>query len=418
MRNKAPQRWTVLAIAALSGLALRLALFEHQTLDYTKFLEPWYEFIVQNGRISSFQYDFYNYTPPYLYLLSLSTLLNLQPLFAIKVVSLGFEIVLMVVAYHLIRRLRPQAPVAAYWALGVLWFLPTIVLNGSFWGQCDVIHTSLIALSLLFVAGGRSFWACLAYGVALSIKLQSIFLLPLFAMLVWTRQVSFVHLIAIPTMYLLLILPCVAMGRSVGSLLTIYFRQAGEYGSLTLNAPNVYQWLPDHSWPWLPGAGIVLAGACSALLVLCFIFARCRRVPMQPSQVLNLAALFCVLQPFLLPRMHERYFFVADVLAVIYAFSRRDRWFLPVWIGGASLLSYFPFLFGLEPIKLSVGSCLMAAALGVLLLDYCKDLVSSGTPATGSVIFSSEQGAELPDLSTAARGISLYANNASSPAKP
>jgi Gpi18-like mannosyltransferase len=48
--------------------------------------------------------------------------------------------------------------------------------------------------------------------------------------------------------------------------------------------------------------------------------------------------------PFFLPRMHERYFYLADVISLLYAFYNPRRWYLPVLIILASTLSYMPYL--------------------------------------------------------------------------
>ena len=63
--------------------------------------------------------------------------------------------------------------------------------------------------------------------------------------------------------------------------------------------------------------------------------------------------------------MHERYFYLADVLAVVLAFHRPRLWYVPLLVQAASLLSYGPFLFGrdaplIDPMILGT---LMLAAL-------------------------------------------------------
>jgi hypothetical protein len=52
-----------------------------------------------------------------------------------------------------------------------------------------------------------------------------------------------------------------------------------------------------------------------------------------------------VLVPYLLPAMHERYFYLADTLTVLSAFYLPRRlWYLPIIEQFASLFSYLPFL--------------------------------------------------------------------------
>ena len=82
--------------------------------------------------------------------------------------------------------------------------------------------------------------------------------------------------------------------------------------------------------------------------------ARCA-VPFDESQWLVTAALFSVLfPPFLLPGMHDRYYFAADVLSLVYAFYVRGGWIPAFWMQVASGFSYLPFLFHWEPVPLRV----------------------------------------------------------------
>jgi len=89
-------------------------------------------------------------------------------------------------------------------------------------------------------------------------------------------------------------------------------------------------------------AGVLGAGAIACLVAL-----RMKKLPeLIPSEVLSLALASALLIPYLLPRMHERYFYLADLFSVLYAFLRPSRWWMPVFIVCASLMSYMPFLSG------------------------------------------------------------------------
>jgi Gpi18-like mannosyltransferase len=59
-----------------------------------------------------------------------------------------------------------------------------------------------------------------------------------------------------------------------------------------------------------------------------------------------LAALVSVaLVPFILPRMHERYFYLQDLTTLIAAFFMPELWFLPILSQVISVIAYGPFLF-------------------------------------------------------------------------
>ena len=71
--------------------------------------------------------------------------------------------------------------------------------------------------------------------------------------------------------------------------------------------------------------------------------------------------------PFLLPGMHERYFFLADVTTVLLACYVPRLWFVPLLVQASSLLSYQPYLFGrVVPVLPTIAALLMLAALTVV----------------------------------------------------
>ena len=72
------------------------------------------------------------------------------------------------------------------------------------------------------------------------------------------------------------------------------------------------------------------------------VFVRRRRL--ETAEIVVLATTVVLAVPFLLPEMHERYFYLADVLTVISAFCVRRYWPVAVVVTSCSLLSYAPFL--------------------------------------------------------------------------
>ena len=56
---------------------------------------------------------------------------------------------------------------------------------------------------------------------------------------------------------------------------------------------------------------------------------------------------------FFLPNMHERYVYLADVIAILYGFYGPRWFFSPIVVQLASLLSYAPYLLEAEVIQLA-----------------------------------------------------------------
>jgi len=67
-----------------------------------------------------------------------------------------------------------------------------------------------------------------------------------------------------------------------------------------------------------------------------------------PAAYASIAFAFALLMPMLLPRMHERYFFMADVLSVVLIFFNKKRWYFAPIIIMSSYMTYVRFLLGRE----------------------------------------------------------------------
>ena len=70
--------------------------------------------------------------------------------------------------------------------------------------------------------------------------------------------------------------------------------------------------------------------------------------------------------PYFLPKMHDRYFFAADVLSIAFAFYFPRYFFIPLVVGTTSLFTYFLFLFKIEVIPLPLLAVALLAAIAIL----------------------------------------------------
>lgn len=146
--------------------------------------------------------------------------------------------------------------------------------------------------------------------------------------------------------------------------------------SLTDNAPTFYQWLPPTApayWAWI---GVALAAlATVALLAL----AMARRSRLTTAALLRFALLAVLLIPFLLPKMHERYFYLADVLSIVVACAA-GRWryaALPLAMEAISLLSYAPYLLNIQVTYFPF----VSGAVLLLIVVVAADLLRAFYPA-------------------------------------
>ena len=329
-----------IVICLLSSLVLRYGLIDFGSGDLDVF-SSWYDFQVNNGYFYALKHKFSPYTPAYHYLLVFSSFLGLPKIVAIKLISIIFDFVCAFFVYKIVRLKYPEGMAPIFAALLTL-FSPTVVINGSFWGQSDVIYTTGLLACIYFLLTKRKNYGFFAFGLALAFKLQAIFLMPLLLVLFVRKEASWKSFFLIPLVYLASIMPAWAVGRPLDELLLIYVEQAGMFKELTMSAPNLYQWIPQTYYDIFHPAGIV----CTGLLVCGLaVVALKSRVNITKEMLILLATLSVTACPYFLPNMHERYFFAADVISIVFAFYSPRHFYIPVVIGMSSFFAYFPFLF-------------------------------------------------------------------------
>ena len=349
----------MIAVGTVLAIALRFSLLSFESGDYFLFFRDWYRAIQEQGfnAVVSLKYD---YTPSYLYLLySVYALFpKLSSAVGIKVPSIAFD---LLSAYIVLRIVRLKyttgpAPMIAYF---VVLFAPTIVLNSALWGQSDSIYTAFLLACVYFLLTGRGAAAGITFGASFAFKIQAVFLAPLLLALALRGRLAWKHLLWIPLVYLALMIPAGIAGRPLAELLRIYLDQTQLYPALTLNAPTLYAWLPESLYAVLYPAAVIWA---ASLVFLYLLLVLKSRAGLSQALILNLGMLSLLLVPFFLPKMHERYFYPADVLSIAYAFFFPEQFFVPIGMILISLFAYQPFLFGRQVVPVAV------LALGVLVL--------------------------------------------------
>ncbi len=326
----------------LAAMILRGLCMEHETLDYQNFLTRWVRTIREQGGFKALQYNIGNYNLPYLYFLALFSYSSIRDLYLIKLLSIFFDVML---AWGVMRTVycftdNRRKVLAAFF---VTLFLPTVVLNGAYWGQCDSIYGAFAVWSVYFALKEKPIASVCMIALSFAFKLQAVFLMPVFLIFLFARKMKWWHLVFFPVTYVVTALPAVALGRPFMSTILLYFNQAGTVGGgLNYNSSSMYAFVRGaQDEPLLSRIGII---AAFAFLLLLFLFCFLRRAHLDDRALLTCSLLICVAVPFLLPHMHDRYFFISDVLSVAFAFVFVKLTHVPVLISFASLLGYHAYL--------------------------------------------------------------------------
>ena len=366
--------WAAIGAITLFAMAIRVPFLDKRTADYNGWIAGWVGHLEREG-FGAFGDKFSDYAPSYLYLLWLTTFSPLSDLLTVKLISVGFEVAMAAgCAWVLLSLGRSWKEALA--AFGLVLLLPTVVLNGAAWGQSDAVYAAFTIFAIGWALRGKGALAILFAGAGVAVKAQGLLMLPFLLLLTIRGKVGWKAWAWLPVPYVVAIVPQVILGRGAWESLTIYLNQADAYTKLTLSAPTVYAWLDLPHKVGEPGtyvAAVIVLGATLAA-------ARWAKLATLPQQ-LAAATFLLVLAPFVLPKMHDRYFFLADVTGVMYAVVRPQRWFVPVLIVGASLSVYLDYLFDIEPFPLEVAAAVMAAALLMLTFEVFPQLQPLGRKA-------------------------------------
>lgn len=370
--------WPMSLFIVLLGLslAIRMPLLDYQSHDWLSPFWSWYSSMKADGLAKALSKT-YAYNIPYFYVMGLATYLPFMALYSVKIVFMVFDYVAAAWVYKLVR-LKYEAGNLPWVAFLTVIFAPTVILNNSMWAQSDAIYASFLLGSLYFMIklarsnkrrqvdfyGGG---ALIMFALALSFKIQAVFfVLPILFLLVSRILRWYIWLVA-PITYLAILLPSYLLGSTWFNLLSVYFNQLSYHLELSLGAPSVYALILNAPSQMITQAGILFTGAMTVFITWVLLICR---VKFTDQSVVRMTMLSLLLIPYLLPRMHERYFFAADLVAIVFAFYFPKYWYIPLSVIGISFLSYTPFLLGSTVIKLET----LALAMGVIIIVVARDL--------------------------------------------
>ena len=370
----------ILIILILASICIKYFFFSYESGDYKRFLLKWYNTLAEEG-LSSVVGGLGNYNPPYLILLYLLTLIPGATLIKIKMLSVVFDLLMGFIGYLIVKKLNNQKYSYLSWIIILL--LPTIILNGSMWAQCDSIYTTFILLSLYLLLEEKYSLSFLALGISFSFKLQFIFILPLYIILYFVnKKFSIFNFLLIPLGNILMCLPVILMGMPVINCFTTYLEQTTDYSAyLTRNLANIFELLPN-----IKAIGHILIFITGLFFLILLIYFIKRKKEFSQKEIINLGLLSILIAVYFLPFMHERYMFAADVLSIIWYFIYKKKIYIPIIINLSSLAGYSVYLFGLKWMPLWIFSILMLVVIiGLLWETFGKSGVPSFRKRKNSV---------------------------------
>lgn len=366
-------RWKVIGLYLFFSaliICIRASLSPFISNDLTIYFFPWFDSLKSQGLAQSLRSGFSAYSPPYLYLLYFTTFLEpwIGKAAAIKLIPNIFDFA----SAYLVSRILLGSGKSQFTALfGFVTYLifPTIIFNGALWGQCDTIFGFGMLLFLYGILQKRSTYACIGFAVGFAFKFQMFFFSPVLLYAFMEKRIQWKSLLFIPGIWIASVIPALLMKAPIKSVLGRLENQLQHFPALTMNAPNIYQWIPAKYYSTFVWPGVLFAFLITLLVVMAFYWKN-RKRESAFQEFVAFSYLVTLLVPLVSPRVHDRYFYLSDVASVLYLFYFPNRIALVLTTQIVAFLTYQPFLFMTEVVPLKFLPLAYLAVAAVLVKQH------------------------------------------------
>ena len=352
-------------------LYVRYLLFYFESGDFIKYTSPWIVEYQSMTFVEGLAARVGNYNHPYMYILNVIARVGNTGIFLIKSVSVFFDLLLAFFVMKIVS-LRTESLNMRILAFFLVFAIPTVIINSSMWGQCDSIYASFVIGSFYFALSGRSKATYAFLALAVAFKAQAVFLLPVFPFLIIKKKITLRDCYVFFLVYFATFLPAVLAGRSFIEMFLVYFNQVDFYAALNMNAINIWLFLENVNYERFRDVGMLATGFV-ILGLMYFTWVNRERL-VRNVDFVRLAYLSAVIMPFLLPKMHDRYFYLADILAVVVFLFDKRRWYVPVIAVSCSIMAYLNYLMSEPNIDLRIFVPALLFVIIVVLKDYVVSL--------------------------------------------
>ena len=365
------------AVLLVISLIIRIVLVPktNWSPDYLSCLEPWVEEYRALGFVKGLGTAIGNYYIPYNIVLALASLVPVRACYPLAAVSCVFEYLMVLYAGKILAWLGKKEQGAAdmrrvLFAAMLILYLPPVILNGAFWKQCDAIYSAFALMAfyeLLREKYYRSFWLL---SLAFVFKLQVILILPVFLIAYFCgKKYSILLWLRLPVTYLEAGLPALLCGRSARDVYGIYFRQSDQYHYMFMNTGGLYRLLRS-DYSALSQAAVF---ATMGFLVFMFAYIYNRREKVGDRELFLTAAVTSYGCFLFLPAMHERYDYLAVVLATLYyAYYDRKKLYIPAAIVIVTSVMYHAYLFGGNTLPEEAYAIICLAAFAMMVMELVR----------------------------------------------
>ena len=334
----------------LLSLIIRLYFVPWHSSDYNTHLKNWFIHFQENG-FSGFKniYDISNYPALYMIIIclvsflpkfSIEVLPDLSIILYIKLVSIIADYFLAYMVYKIIKYYTNKEYMALI-SLACVLFSPIVLFNSALIGQADGIYSSFIILSLYLFYKEKYAKAFLIYGIAFALKLQSIFILPFIILLYIKNRFHLKYFLLILIPHIISSLIATIFGANFIKALTILGGQT--HPNLSNRAPSlpalIFRGAPfEQFYKWMFMTFFIILAIMLCTIFLYMFIKQKNKLNLDTFILWALTISFSM--PFILPSMHERYFYISEILALIYAFIKPKYAYITILLYFATFSRY------------------------------------------------------------------------------
>ena len=361
----------ILSLVAIS-FTVRYFFALYPTNDVTSFLINWMNAIKENG-FSSFYKINADYSSFYLFLLAIFTVLpsgelitlvngvNVYTNWMFYIKFSNFICYLFIsIAFYLIVKKITKDKIMAVTAFSLSFILPVQFFNTAIWGNSDAFYICYLIWALYFVISRKDFLSFMFLAFAFGNKLQAIFFFPLFFYLILRRRLKLYSVFGFVCGLFITFLPCYCAGGNFLSPFKYIDSQLNGYSNLNLGCANFYNFVGLYFGETFNNFFSILG----ILLILFFMgFIYFRNINLNDLSIIAIATFSSGITVFFLPHMHERYFFILDILIVLYCLLFKKKYHLIVLMQISSGIAYYHYLSGYYTFQILGENVVTIAAL-------------------------------------------------------
>ncbi len=387
--------WIFILVVTALALTVRYLVITYPTNDVVGYILNGWMKDIENAGFRNFYKVNSDYSPLYLFILACFTLLPrgekisingysyyINDMYYVKSVYFLMDILIALGIYLIIIHITKDK-VKATIGYCIALLLPVQFTNSALWGNADSMYFCCFIYCIYFLLKRKDHLVWFFFGLSLSLKMQSVFILPFLFYVMFSGRLKFYPIYMAFVALMFSFTPSYICGACFKEPFHYFVAQVGGYSQLTLGCANFWKFFSavnmDSSSSPLNKASVFI-GLSMILLFTAIVYIR--KIRLNDENLVYTACFLIGIVPFFLPHMHERYFYSLDVLLLLYAILKKDkkRYFLVPLMQISSGIAYYHYMSGFSIYLIDIlkeDSVTLAAIINLVILSILfMDLMS------------------------------------------